>query len=74
MTDASDFEDRSVYVPDADGQSSDEHEDGDRCEGGGGTVNVVMNIRTPDADGFRKSQSQIAAQLTRAIGRGQRNR
>ena len=47
---------------------------GVRTEGGGGTVNVVMNIQTPDAEGFRKSQSQIAAQLTRAIGRGQRNR
>lgn len=41
---------------------------------GSRTVNVVMNIQTPDAEGFRKSQSQIAAQLTRAIGRGQRNR
>lgn len=41
---------------------------------GSRTVNVVMNIQTPDAEGFRKSQSQIAAQMTRAIGRGQRNR
>ena len=47
---------------------------GVRTEGGGGSVNVVMNIQTPDAEGFRKSQSQIAAQLTRAMGRGQRNR
>lgn len=40
----------------------------------GGSVNVVMNVTTPDADSFRRSQSQIAAQLGRAIGRGQRNR
>lgn len=42
--------------------------------GGGGSVNVVMNISTPDVTGFRKSQSQIAAQMGRALGRGQRNR
>lgn len=41
---------------------------------GGGNVSVVMNIQTPDAEGFRRSQGQIAAQLGRAIGRGQRNR
>ncbi len=41
---------------------------------GGGNVNVVMNITTPDSEGFRRSQGQIAAQLGRAIGRGQRNR
>ena len=42
--------------------------------GGGGAVNVTMNISTPDASGFQKSQSQIAAQMSRAISRGQRNR
>lgn len=41
---------------------------------GGGTVSVVMNIQTPDAEGFRRSQGQIAAQLGRVIGRGGRNR
>ncbi len=41
---------------------------------GGGNVNVVMNITTPDSEGFRRSQGQIAAQLGRAIGRGTRNR
>lgn len=41
---------------------------------GGGAVNVVMNISTPDAEGFRRSQTQIAAQMSRAMGRGQRNR
>lgn len=41
---------------------------------GGRPVNVVMNIRTPDAEGFRRSRGQIAAQLGRAISRGNRNR
>lgn len=46
---------------------------GVRAEGGR-AVHVVMNIRTPDADSFRRSQSQIAAQMGRAMQRGQRNR
>jgi len=41
---------------------------------GGGDVRVVMNVSTPDVAGFRRSQAQIAAQLGRAIGRGNRNR
>ncbi|MFN3936649.1 MAG: phage tail tape measure protein [Gemmobacter sp.] len=40
---------------------------------GGRPVNVVMNIRTADVEGFRRSQSQIAAQVSRALARGQRN-
>ncbi len=47
---------------------------GVRNEAGGRPVNVVMNIQTPDAEGFRRSQSQIAAQMSRALARGQRNR
>jgi hypothetical protein len=42
--------------------------------GGGRPVTVVMNITTPDVEGFRRSQSQIAAQASRALARGQRNR
>ena len=42
--------------------------------GGGGAVNVTMNISTPDATSFRKSRSQIAAEMSRALSRGQRNR
>lgn len=42
--------------------------------GGGRTVNVVMNITTPDVQGFQRSQSQLAAQVSRALARGQRNR
>lgn len=41
---------------------------------GGGTVNVTMQITTPDVAGFQRSQSQIAAQMARVLGRGQRNR
>ncbi|QBX99847.1 phage tail tape measure protein [Rhodophyticola sp. CCM32] len=41
---------------------------------GGSPVNITMNITTPDAQGFRRSQTQIAAQLSRAMARGQRNR
>ncbi len=47
---------------------------GVRQAGGGRSINVVMNISTPDAEGFRRSQSQIAAQMSRALARGQRNR
>ncbi|MCU0900315.1 MAG: phage tail tape measure protein [Cypionkella sp.] len=37
-------------------------------------VTVVMNIQTPDVQGFQRSQTQIAAQAARALARGQRNR
>jgi hypothetical protein len=47
---------------------------GVRAAGGGGPVNVVMNISTPDVQGFQRSQSQLAAQMGRALSRGQRNR
>lgn len=47
---------------------------GVRSEGGGRAVNVVMNITTPDIEGFRKSRSQVAAEVSRALSRGQRNR
>ena len=47
---------------------------GVRSEGGGRPVNVTLNISTPDVEGFRRSQSQIAAQMARVMGRGQRNR
>ena len=41
--------------------------------GGGGAVNVTVNISTPDAQSFARSQSQVAALLARAVARGQRN-
>ncbi len=42
--------------------------------GGGRAVTVVMNITTPDVQGFQRSQTQIAEQASRALSRGQRNR
>ncbi|MCX7560073.1 phage tail tape measure protein [Sulfitobacter sp. F26204] len=35
---------------------------------------IVMNITTPDVTGFQRSQSQIAAQMSRALSSGNRNR
>jgi phage-related minor tail protein len=46
---------------------------GIRAGGGGGAVQVTMNISTPDAEGFRRSQTQVAAEMSRAIQRGRRN-
>lgn len=43
------------------------------ASGGSKSVNVTMNITTPDVQGFSRSQSQVAAQLSRALGRGSRN-
>lgn len=42
--------------------------------GGGAPITVVMNVTTPDVQGFQRSQSQIAARMGRALGQGQRNR
>ena len=47
---------------------------GVQSEGGGRAVTVVMNISTPDVQGFQRSQSQIAALAMRALARGQRNK
>lgn len=47
---------------------------GVQAGGGGRPVTVIMNISTPDVQGFQRSQSQIAAQAARALTRGQRNR
>lgn len=46
---------------------------GVQAGGGGRTVSVVMNVTTPDVAGFARSQSQIAAQINRALARGSRN-
>lgn len=40
---------------------------------GAGGVNVTVNISTPDAQGFQRSQSQVSAMIARAVARGQRN-
>lgn len=41
--------------------------------GGGGAISVTMNVTTADADSFRRSESQVAAMLARAVAYGQRN-
>ncbi len=43
------------------------------ADGGGGGARIVFNVTTPDAASFRKSEGQIAAMLTRTVGRGQRS-
>ncbi len=40
---------------------------------GASSVTVTMNISTPDAMSFQRSQTQIAARLARAVAVGQRN-
>lgn len=47
---------------------------GDTSSAAGRPLTVVMNIQTPDVQGFQRSQAQIAAQASRALARGQRNR
>src|SRR5215218_6582403 len=39
---------------------------------GARAVQVTVNIATPDADSFRRSEAQVAAALARAVARGQR--
>jgi phage-related minor tail protein len=45
---------------------------GVRGGGGGRPVSVTVNIATPDADSFRRSEAQVSAALARAVARGQR--
>jgi phage-related minor tail protein len=42
------------------------------ANGAGGSSRVTVNISTPDAESFRKSQSQVHAAIARAVARGQR--
>ncbi|CTQ50905.1 phage tail tape measure protein [Jannaschia donghaensis] len=44
------------------------------AQGGGKAVTVTMNITTPDVQGFKRSRSQVAAEMSRALTRGARNR
>lgn len=46
---------------------------GVRAGSGGGSPTIVMNIATPDVKGFQRSRAQIAAQMSRALGAGNRN-
>jgi len=40
--------------------------------GGSGSTNVTIQIATPDADSFRRSESYVTGQIARAVARGQR--
>ncbi len=46
---------------------------GVRADSAGGNVAVTFNITTADADSFRRTETQIAAMLGRAVAQGQRN-
>jgi phage-related minor tail protein len=41
--------------------------------GRGGPVSISMNIQTPDAESFRRSEAQVSASLARAVARGHRS-
>jgi phage-related minor tail protein len=41
--------------------------------GSAGAVNVTFNVTTPDVESFRRSETQLAALLARAVAQGQRN-
>jgi lambda family phage tail tape measure protein len=45
---------------------------GVRMAGSGG-AHITVNISTPDLPGFKQSQAQVAAMISRAVMRGQRN-
>lgn len=45
---------------------------GVRSGGGGRPMAVTVNVTTPDADSFRRSEAQVSAALARAVARGQR--
>jgi len=45
---------------------------GVRAGGGGRPASITVNISTPDAESFRRSEAQVSAALARAVARGQR--
>lgn len=45
---------------------------GVRAGGGGRPLSVTVNVTTPDAESFRRSEAQVSAALARAVARGQR--
>jgi len=47
---------------------------GVKTQGGGASPTVVMHVTTPDVAGFQRSRGQIAAQMSRMLARGNRNR
>ena len=47
---------------------------GVKAQGSAAPTQIVMNIQTPDAQSFERSQAQIAARMSRALSAGSRNR
>ncbi|MEP0070024.1 phage tail tape measure protein [Pyruvatibacter sp.] len=45
---------------------------GVRTEGGGQPVSIVVNVASPDPQSFQRSESQIAAVMSRALSRARR--
>lgn len=45
---------------------------GVRGGAGGRPLSVTVNVSTPDAESFRRSEAQVSAALARAVARGQR--
>jgi hypothetical protein len=45
---------------------------GIRAGEGGRPASITVNISTPDAESFRRSEAQVSAALARAVARGQR--
>jgi hypothetical protein len=60
--------DNEAVIPLSRGRKIGVELNGDSAGGGGGTtiVNQSFNISTPDADSFRKSQKQVAADMASA--------
>ena len=46
---------------------------GVKAESGGNARPIIFNVTTPDAESFRRSETQVAAMLARAVQLGQRN-
>lgn len=44
------------------------------AEGGGRSVNVTVNVSTPDAGSFRRSEAYLTGLVSRAVSRGERSR
>lgn len=42
------------------------------ANGGGAPASIIVNIQTPDVEGFARSESRISASLARAVARGRR--
>ncbi len=56
-----------LFVPGANGSHRTQ------CQHRAPRPQIVMNVQTRDAQSFLKSETQIAAMMTRALARGQRN-